>query len=70
LKEGFDADVVMLDFDRPHLVPCYNAISNTVYSANGSDVCLTMVKGKILYENGEFKTIDIERAKHDVLAFR
>jgi len=68
LKEGYDADIIMLDFDRPHLVPCHNAISNTVYSAHGSDVVLTMVRGEILYENGEFKTIDIERAKRGVMA--
>ncbi len=67
LKAGFAADVVMLDFDRPHLTPCHNALSNTVYSARGSDVCLTMVNGKVLYENGEFKTIDIERAKAEVI---
>ena len=67
IKVGFAADVIMLDFDRPHLIPCHNALSNAVYSARGSDVCLTMVDGKILYENGEFKTIDIERAKFDIL---
>ncbi len=70
LKEGYSADIVMIDFDAPHLIPCHNAISNTVYSAKGSDVCLTMVNGKILYENGEFTTIDIERAKHDIIALQ
>lgn len=67
LKVGFAADIVMLDFDRPHLTPCHNALSNTVYSVRGSDVCLTMVNGKILYENGEFTTIDVERAKAEVI---
>ncbi len=66
LREGFSADIIMLDFDRPHLIPCHNTISNAVYSAHGSDVVMTMVAGKILYENGEFKTIDIERAKHGI----
>lgn len=68
LKAGFEADMIMLDFDRPHLIPCHNAISNTVYAANGADVVMTMVAGRILYENGEFKTIDIERAKRSVRA--
>ena len=63
LKNGYDADMIMLDFDRPHLVPCHNAVSNVVYAARGSDVVMTMVAGKILYENGEFMTIDTERAK-------
>ncbi len=66
IREGFLADIIMLDFDKPHLIPCHNVISNAVYSARGSDVVLTMVAGKVLYENGEFKTIDIERVKHSI----
>lgn len=70
IKEGFVADIIMLDFDRIHLTPCHNAASNIVYAANGRDVVLTMVAGKILYENGDFKTIDIERAKYDLRRFK
>ena len=36
--------------------------TNLVYSASGSDVILTMSDGKILYRNGDFLTIDIEKA--------
>lgn len=68
IKEGFDADMIMLDFDRPHLAPCHNVISNAVYAARGSDVVMTMVSGKVLYENGEYKTIDIERAMANIRA--
>ena len=66
IKEGYEADVVMLDFDRPHLIPCHNVVSNAVYAARGSDVVMTMVAGKVLYENRVFTTIDIERAKASV----
>lgn len=66
LKEGYDADLIMLNTNSPHMRPIYDPISTAVYSARGSDVCLTMVRGMILYENGEFKTIDIERALYDV----
>ncbi len=62
---GLDADLILLDFDRPHLTPCHNVTSNLVYSARGSDVCMTMVRGKVLYENGAFLTLDYERVKHD-----
>lgn len=68
LRKGFCADLIMLDFNRPHLTPTYNAASNIAYAANGSDVVLTMVDGKILYENGEFKTLDVERIMYDVKA--
>lgn len=68
IKKGYEADVIMLDFDRPHLIPCHNVVSNAVYAARGSDVVMTMVAGKILYENGVFTTIDIERAKTSIKA--
>lgn len=62
---GYDADVIMLDFDRPHLTPCYDVISNIVYAARGSDVVMTVVNGKIVYENGEFCCGDFrEEAAH------
>ena len=56
---GMDADVILLDFNQPHLIPCHNILSNLVYAASGSDVVLTMVRGKILYANGKFATIDL-----------
>ena len=31
------------------------------YSANGADVVMTVCDGKVLYENGEYKTIDLEK---------
>ena len=66
LKVGLDADIVMINLDAPHLTPCHQLLSNIVYAARGSDVCMTMVRGKILYENGAFLTIDLERAKREV----
>ena len=41
-------------------------MSTVAYGVNGSDVCMTMVQGRILYENGEWKTIDVERAIRQV----
>ena len=66
LVPGFDADLIMLDFTAPHLNPCYHVISNIVYSARGSDVELTMVRGKILYENRRFVSADPEQAIAEV----
>lgn len=66
IKVGMDADLIMVDFDRPHLTPCYNVLSNLVYSARGSDVVMNMVRGRILYSDGIFHTIDIEKVKYEV----
>lgn len=59
IEVGLDADLIMLDFAQPHLIPCHNTISNLVYSASGSDVIMTMVRGEILYEDGRYNTIDL-----------
>jgi 5-methylthioadenosine/S-adenosylhomocysteine deaminase len=56
---GMDADLILLDFTQPHLIPCHNMLSNLVYAASGHDVALTMVRGKILYAAGKFPTIDL-----------
>ena len=60
IAPGLDADLIMLDFTQPHLIPCHNPISNLVYAASGHDVVLTMVRGKILYEFGKYHTIDLQ----------
>ncbi len=59
IRVGYDADLILLNFAQPHLIPCHNVLSNLVYSARGSDVVMTMVRGRILYMNGEFTTIDL-----------
>lgn len=65
LKAGFDADLIMLDVQKANMRPLYDPVSTAVYSARGSEVCLTMVQGKVLYEKGEFTTIDIEKTIRD-----
>ncbi len=69
LKENFDADLILLDFTKPHLTPCHNVLTALVFSAKGSDVALTMVNGKILYKNGQFPTLDLEKAVEDVKGY-
>lgn len=59
LKERLDADMILLDFSAPHLMPCHNVMTGLVYAAKGGDVAMTMVRGKILYQNGKFPTIDL-----------
>lgn len=66
IAPGMDADLILLDFDRPHLLPCHNVISNLVYSARGSDVVITMVRGRVLYRDGEFTTIDLDHVRRDL----
>ncbi len=59
IKEGMDADLILLDFNQPHLIPCHNVLSHLVYAVSGHDVAMTMVRGKVLYMDGRFPTIDL-----------
>lgn len=64
LKVGNKADLIVLDIDKPYMKPIHNLLNNLVYSAVGTDIILTMVDGKILYKDGEYKTIDIEKLNY------
>lgn len=66
LEVGKKADIVAFDTTAPHLIPNLNPEALLVYSAQGSDVKMTMVDGKILYENGIYKTIDREKVYFEV----
>ena len=69
LKEGMDADIVLVDFSAPHLIPCHNVISGLVFCAKGGDVAMTMVRGKILYQNGQFPTLDLKHAVEELTQY-
>ncbi|MEY8320402.1 amidohydrolase [Lachnospiraceae bacterium 46-61] len=66
LKLGNQADIIAIDYHSINLLPCIDVISSLVYATLPSDVKMTMVNGKILYENGQFHTIDIEKVMHEV----
>ncbi len=66
IEEGCKADMIVVDIDQPNMHPVHNMATNLVYSASGSDIVLTMVDGKVLYQDGEYKTIDIEKTIFEV----
>lgn len=66
IKEGFAADMVIIDVSKPHYQPEHNLISNLAYSAQASDVETVFVDGRILYDKGEFKTLDSEEILYNV----
>ena len=58
LEAGKKADVILIDLNKPHLIPYRNLPSNLVYAGMGSDVDTVMVDGKIIMENREVKTVN------------
>ncbi len=69
IKEGMDADLVLVDFSAPHLMPCHNVHNALVFSAKGGDVAMTMVRGKKLYVNGQFPTLDMNEAVRELMEY-
>ena len=69
LAEGMDADIVLIDFSAPHLMPCHNVLNALLWSAKGGDVAMTMVRGKILYRSGSFPTIDLQKVVEELSGY-
>lgn len=63
LAEGKLADLIMIDLQQPNMQPINNIAKNLVYSGSKQNVKLTMVNGRILYEDGKF---DIGAAPEEV----
>ena len=65
IEIGKKADIILIDINKPHLYPIHNIISLLAYSAQGSDVDTVIVDGKILMENREMKTVDMEKIMYN-----
>ena len=66
IAPGLWADLILLDPDALNLIPCHDAANNIVYAAHGSNVTLNMCRGKVIYEKGQFLTIDREKTLREV----
>ncbi len=58
LQPGYLADLILLNLNTPNMTPATDLESNLIYAAQGSDVRLTMVDGKVLYHDGLFTTLN------------
>jgi len=63
IEKGTDADIIMLDTKGIRYSPRYNPVASVVYAASESDVCMTMVDGEIIYENGKCAFADVDEIK-------
>ena len=54
IAPGKKADLVVINLHRPNMHPLNNISKNLVYAGSKENVRMTMVNGKVLYENGEF----------------
>ena len=61
VEVGKRADLVVMDVATPWMRPVHSMAVNLLYSANAADICLTMCDGRVIYEDGTWPTIDVER---------
>lgn len=66
LKEGFKADLAVMDITGPQWCPLTQPLYNVVFAGDGSDVVFTMCDGEVVYEDGAWPGVDLDRVKAEV----
>jgi len=61
LEPGKKADIILVDWFKPHLVPMNMPVNRIVYFANGEDVATVLVDGRVLMRDRKVLTLDEEQ---------
>ena len=68
LASGRLADLIVVDFGKPHLTPLYEPASHLVYAARGADVRHSIIHGRLVMEDRKLLTFDttevMDRVRH------
>jgi 5-methylthioadenosine/S-adenosylhomocysteine deaminase len=65
IEVGARADLVVIDLVSPAMQPIHDICNNLVYSAQGRDVLLTMVDGRVVFRDGMYLTMDIQEVMYE-----
>lgn len=68
IEEGMRGDICVLDITGPQWCPSIQPDYNVVFAGNGGDVVMTLCDGEVVYRDGQWPGIDLEKAKHEVQA--
>ena len=69
LSPGMLADVIVVDFRKPHLTPVYEPVSHLVYAAGRADVRHSVIHGRVVMEDRKILTMDIHEVMERVRSF-
>ena len=61
IEPGKKADLVIIDFKKPHYHPMHNETSHLVYVAKSGDVDTSIIDGRIVMERRQLTTLDAQR---------
>jgi len=65
IKEGFKADIILVNKNEVNLIPMYSPLANVIYSMYPTDVDTVIVDGEIVMRNKKILTIDEEIVKKE-----
>jgi 5-methylthioadenosine/S-adenosylhomocysteine deaminase len=65
LAPGRPADLILLDTTAAHWIPRHDLAAGVVYAAHPGDVAYVWADGRLLYRQGEYLTLDLERIQHE-----
>ncbi len=65
LEINTQADIVVIDLNSPSTTPIIDPVSHLCHAVGREQVVMTVVNGSILYHNGNFLTIDIDKVKKE-----
>jgi hypothetical protein len=64
IEVGKNADIILIDIDNINHLPCNDLIASICYSTYDSDISYVMIQGDIVYENGTYNYLDIDKIKY------
>ncbi len=70
LEVGKKADLIMIETNSVNMNPIYDYYSAIVYSANPSNVVMTMVNGQMLMKDRKLLTIDFDQVRRNLLEYQ
>ncbi|MGN2616751.1 amidohydrolase [Aliivibrio fischeri] len=69
LEVGKKADIIIVETQSANMMPSYDPYATLVYQANPSNVDTTIVNGKVVMEQRQMKTIQLDDIRQSVEAF-
>lgn len=66
LKPGCQADLIMVNLNKPHFCPRHNLVAHLVYAAQPDDVEYVIVDGRVIMEKKKVLTIDEDLVRQEV----
>jgi 5-methylthioadenosine/S-adenosylhomocysteine deaminase len=60
LEAGKKADVILIDWFRPHMVPMNMPLYRVAYFANGNDVTTVVINGRVVMRDRKVLTVNEE----------